>query len=478
MVDPKKTSAEGADALKQYKRAAVDGKIIEQLSSEAVGVLEADEGENTYDYKQEDIRQVVDVQTGQKMYSIKGDQGPYSVSFERTGNFFAMGGHLGHITIARWKDRKIVRQMHVGEQIRDIQFLHNRLLFAVAQKDFTFIYDDGGLEIHRLRSHTDPQRLQFLPYHMLLATLTGRGSVVYQDISTGELAAELRTKASAHGSPLAQNRWNAVLATGHQNGVVKMWAPSVNTPLMTIKSHGAGIGGLDFDRSGRYMVAAGIDTNNARPNQVKIFDLRRPEHPLHSYYTHDAVRGAQISDTGMLALTMRRRVVVYKDCLSTKAGSTYMTHLPQGNDLHGSAAWCPHEDFLGLGQVGGATFMVAPGSADPNFDSLEVNPYQTAKQRRESEVRGLLEKLRPDQIVLDPTSIGRLSKTPRDRHKGPEFRKVGPMSDVKLQRGRTRAAKRLTGKKKVRAETERAMASEAGGEKRRAPRKGDVLSRF
>jgi U3 small nucleolar RNA-associated protein 7 len=51
------------------------------------------------------------------------------------------------------------------------RFLHDQSHFAVAQKKYVFIYDKDGVELHRLKSHIEPTRLEFLPYHWLLASV-------------------------------------------------------------------------------------------------------------------------------------------------------------------------------------------------------------------------------------------------------------------------------------------------------------------
>lgn len=58
---------------------------------------------------------------------------------------------------------------------------------------------------------------------------------------------------------LRANPHNAVLHAGHHNGVVTMWTPAMASPLIRMLAHPAPITSLAVDRSGRYMVTAGMD---------------------------------------------------------------------------------------------------------------------------------------------------------------------------------------------------------------------------
>lgn len=59
----------------------------------------------------------------------------------------------------------------VADPLLPRRYLHNELMFAVAQKEYVYVYDNTGTELHRLSQHHRVSRLDFLPFHFLLVSV-------------------------------------------------------------------------------------------------------------------------------------------------------------------------------------------------------------------------------------------------------------------------------------------------------------------
>lgn len=382
-------------------------KVTEWLQPSEPGYLEAEGVEQTWNVKQTDIAAVVDVGVAQKAFDLRlPDLGPYSLDFTRAGRHLLLGGRKGHLAMVDWQRRSVQCEVQVQETTRDVCFLHNETFFAAAQKKYVFIYDKRGIEIHCLRDHTEPNVLQFLPHHFLLASVGKSGFLHYQDTSTGHIVATHRTGLGPC-AVMRQNPWNAVLGLGHAGGVVSMWTPNITTPVVKMLSHRGPVNAVAFDPSGHYMASAGAD------NQIKVWDVRTFK-PLHAYFSYSPVTSLDISQRGLLAVGYGSKVQVWRDALHTKASAPYMTHRLMDGVHLADMQFAPYEDVLGLGNSDGYSSIIVPGSGEPNFDSYVANPYASLRERREGEVAALLDKLQPSTIVLDPNTIGRVRKEPQE----------------------------------------------------------------
>jgi hypothetical protein len=142
--------------------------------------------------------------------------------------FLLFAGRKGHIAMVDCMRTSITAELQLQEEVHDVQFLHNETMFAVAQNKYTYIYDQKGVEIHCMRRHERPYKLDFLPYHYLLTSVGHSGMIKWHDVSTGEYVAGYQTK---HGPAkvLKHNPINAVSHVGHSNGVVTLWSPASGT---------------------------------------------------------------------------------------------------------------------------------------------------------------------------------------------------------------------------------------------------------
>ncbi|KAI1479509.1 BING4CT-domain-containing protein [Daldinia eschscholtzii] len=435
----------------KYKEATVKAKDAEILLENTSGFLEPEnELERTYRVRQEDILDEVSIESAKKRFELKLDQlGPYVFEYSRTGRELLLAGRRGHVATMDWREGKLGCELQLGETVRDARWLHNNQFFAVAQKKHVYIYDRQGVEVHCLRKHQEVTHMEFLPYHFLLATLGMSGFLKYQDVSTGQLVTEIPTKLGAPVS-LTQNPYNAVLHVGHQNGTVTLWSPNSPEPLVKLLAHKGPVRSLAVDREGRYMVSGGQDCKMA------VWDIRMFKE-VNNYFTRQPASSIAISDRGLTAVGWGTKTTIWKGLYSKHAAeqekiqSPYMTWGGEGKRIE-RVRWCPFEDILGLGHDEGFSSIIVPGAGEPNFDALEVNPFETAKQRQETEVKSLLNKLQPEMIALDPNFIGNLdlrSEQQRQAEKDLDAKPVDIETEIRNRaRGKNSALRRYLRKQR------------------------------
>lgn len=396
----------------KYQDAILGAKDAEILLENQEGFLQPEgELEKTYKVRQDDITEAVGVQQAKKSFELKMDLGPYAMNYTRNGKQLLLAGQKGHIATCDWRSGKPGCELNLNETVRDAKWLHNDQYFAVAQKKHTYIYDAAGVEIHVLRKYVETTHLEFLPYHFLLAGVENSGFLRYTDTSTGQIVAEHPTR---KGPPtaLAQNPYNAILHVGHQNGTVSLWSPNSTDPLVKIQANVGAVRSIAVDRSGHYMLTGGQDS------RLKLWDIRALKE-VHNYSTRQPTTSITISDRGLAAIATGTSVTIWKDLFTSPSNSSsdpskiqspYLNyHSPVGvQSKPQTLQFCPFDDILGISHTTGFTSLIVPGAGEPNFDALEINPYETRKQRQESEVKSLLTKLQPDTIALDPNFIGRL----------------------------------------------------------------------
>lgn len=216
---------------------------------------------------------------------------------------------------------------------------------------------------------------------------------------------EMPTK---QGTPtsFAQNPYNAIIHAGHQNGTVTLWSPNSTTPHVKLLAHRGPVRSIAIDREGRYMISTGQDL------KMGVWDVRMFRE-VNNYFLRQPGSSVAVSDRGLVSVGWGTQTSIWKGLFDKakedqqKVQAPYMGWGAEAKRVE-RVRWCPFEDILGISHDKGFSSMIVPGAGEPNFDALELNPYENTKQRQEGEVRALLNKLQPEMISLNPDYIGNL----------------------------------------------------------------------
>lgn len=398
---------------------------------------------------QEQIRDEVDITAATKYFTLHlNDFGPYHVKYSLNGRHVLIGGRKGHLASFEWCRKKLNFEINVMESIHDLCFLHNETMCATAQKNYVYIYDNQGIELHCIKKMPMVLRMVFLPYHFLLATSNESGILNWLDVTIGELVGTVNTHLGRLPI-MTYNPYNALICLGGGKGVVSMWSPNSPKPLAKMLCHSTPINSIAVNHNGQYLATAAVDKS------VHIWDLRNLNGPLQKYRLNSIASNLEFSQKNMLAVSMGNIIEVYNDCCVNKAKEKYLTH--RVDTTITNMKFCNYEDVLGIGHQRGITSILVPASSEPKFDSYEWNPYQVKRQRREDEIKKILDKIPADLISLEPTDISYVH-VPTLQEKIEEKKKIiflkPPKIDVKSKKKHYTTVKKAKVKKIVK-ETEK-----------------------
>ncbi|CAA9997748.1 unnamed protein product [Nesidiocoris tenuis] len=369
----------------------------EVLLTEESGFLQTDEGEVSKYLTQKQIVANVDITSATKYFNLDLDFGPYRVDYTRNGRHLLIGGRRGHVAAFDWVTKRLHCEINVMEEVKDVQWLHLETMFATAQKNWVHVYDNCGVELHCLKQLQKVLRLAFLPHHFLLVSSSENSQLTWLDVSMGEI---IKSTALKKGplNVMAHNPYNGVVCLGHLNGTVSMWSPNQKKSLVSMLCHKAPVETLAIDSAGKYMATTSVN------QELRVWDIRMLDGPLGKYRLRGNPVDTSFSQRGCVALAFNNVVEVYKQWnLGSYKKGAYIVHETLGNVS--SLEFCPYEDILGIGTKKGFVSIIVPGAGEPNFDALEANPMQTKSQRREAEVKSLLDKVQPEMIVLEPSKL-------------------------------------------------------------------------
>lgn len=304
------------------------------------------------------------------------------------------------------------------------------------------------------QEHGAVLKLQFLKNHFLLASINKFGQLHYQDVTMGGMVGNFRT-GLGRTDVMQVNPFNGVVALGHSGGTVTMWKPTTSAPLVKMLCHRGPVSALAFHPNGHIMATSG------KERKIKIWDLRKFE-VLQTLPGH--ANTLDFSQKGLLAAATGSFVQISGNFSESQSYSRYMTHsMAKGYQIK-KLLFRPYEDVLGIAHSMGWSSILIPGSGEPNFDSWVANPFETSKQRREKEVRSLLDKLPPETIMLDPSKIGTMKPPSRKQKPTKQEREsemeaavaaVKDMPTKKKTKGRSKPSKSVKKKQDIIGRTKR-----------------------
>jgi U3 small nucleolar RNA-associated protein 7 len=95
------------------------------MSKAEPGYMEADEGEQTFKVKQQQLQKLVNIQTASYQFDLDLLFGDYRVEYTRNGSTMLLTSSQGHVSMLNWRNKDLLLEIHLKEKVRAAKFLHS-----------------------------------------------------------------------------------------------------------------------------------------------------------------------------------------------------------------------------------------------------------------------------------------------------------------------------------------------------------------
>lgn len=351
------------DKFKIASEAQRENRLNSLLQTQERGYIVLEDGEQYPTQRQ--IKKNVACSVKEKAFSLDLDEDDWKSSYSLDGRHIIL--HSKSVVAAF--DCKTLN-VFFERTLRNVEtsiFLHNEQYCAIAS-DTLFIYNKNGQEVHHLSHERNVRRMAYLPYHFLLVTLSDQPFLRYLDTSMGKEVAKLYVKEPSCCA--LSRRDDGIVLVGGTRGVVRLFSPNSKEPLCSLLVNSSKISSIAV-RKNNFVCSSLQGTN--------FYDFRNLKEPIYKL-----PKSENVSLSNVLAMSYKNKITTFMN------GSEYIKETYQGVN---SIEFAPYEDILAVGTRNGLSHMIVPGAGDPNIDFYEDSPFLTKKQRREREVKKLMEKI-------------------------------------------------------------------------------------